>query len=70
MTRRVHNVDFYPLVFEAFGRLGPSGPRLIRRLAARAAVDRGLSPAAECARWLELLTTSLQLSQAEILLEE
>ena len=34
---RTHNVDFYPLVFEAFGRLRDGGIRLIYRLASRAA---------------------------------
>jgi len=66
---RVTNVDFYPLVFESFGRLGRSGAQLTRRLATRAALDRGLSAAAECARWLELLAVCLQLSQAAVLLE-
>ena len=68
---RAHNVDFYPLVFEAFGRVGGGAIRPGRpgaRLASRAAEDRGLSVAAERSRWLELLAVCLQLSQAEALL--
>ena len=51
------------------GRVGRGGASLIRRLASRAATDRGLSAPVECARWLELLAVSLQLSQAEVLLD-
>ena len=65
----LHNVDFYPLVFESFGRIGRGGASLIRRLATRAATDRGLSAPVECSRWLERLVVSLQLSQAEVLLD-
>ena len=66
---RAHNVDFYPLVFEAFGRVGGGAIRLVHRLASRAAEDRGLSVPAERSRWLELLSACLQLSQAEMLLD-
>ena len=65
---RVAPVDFAPLVFEAFGRVGESALRVIRRLAARSALDRALPPQREQRRWLELLTLRLQLDQAGILL--
>jgi len=65
---RIADVDFSPLVFEAFGRAGEGTLRLLRRLAGRAAADLGLSPVAEYRRWLELLSASLQLSQADALL--
>ena len=61
--------DFYPLIFESFGRVGESSLRLLHRLATPAAMERGLSPAREYRRWLELLSTTLQLSQAEVLLD-
>ena len=61
-------VDFAPLVFEAFGRVGPSTAANIRRLAQRSAKDWGLEPEAECQRWFQLLGLRLALDQADILL--
>ena len=65
---RVAPVDFAPLVFESSGRIGASSLRVVRRLAARSALDRGVSALREQRRWLELLTLRLQLDQANILL--
>jgi len=66
--RREQPMDFAPLVFEAFGRVGPSTAANIRRLAQRSATDRGLEPKAECRRWFQLLGLRLALDQADILL--
>ena len=66
---RIADCDFYPLVVEAFGRVGEGTRRLIRRMASRAAMERGLSPEREWRRWLDLLGVCLQLSQAEALLD-
>ena len=65
---RTAPADFSPLVFEAFGRCGRSTERTIRKLAARSAEDRGLSPKAEVLRWFSLLGLRLALDQADILL--
>jgi len=65
---RVQPVDFAPLVLETFGRVGPTSAKLVRRLACRSALDRGLNAAAECRRWFELLGLRLALDQANILM--
>ena len=68
MARRAA-VDFYPCVMEAYGRMGQSTLALVRRLSARAALDRGVGAAAEFRRWCELLGARLALDQAGILLD-
>jgi hypothetical protein len=65
---RVAVAAFSPMVFEAFGRCGKSSWRTIRRLAARSADDRGLSPQAEIKRWISMLSLRLALDQADILI--
>ena len=65
---RIRPVDFSPLVFEAFGRIGNQSKRLIGKLANRSASDRGVSGVGEHRRWLAMLGTRLQKEQADILL--
>ena len=65
---RVTATDFSPLVLESFGRFGAQSSQLVRRLATRAALDRGGSSKLEGRRWIELLGVALTQAQAEILL--
>ena len=65
---RIRPVDFSPLVFEAYGRIGNQSRRLLCKLAKRSASDRGVSVVGEHQRWLAMLGTRLQKEQADILL--
>ena len=59
--------DFAPLVLEHYGKVGEQSLGLIQRLARRSAVSAGRPPAAEAARWLELLGARAQLESAAVL---
>ena len=61
-------LDFYPVAFEAFGRLGEDASFILRKLALRSAADRDLEDSAEVHKWREILGLRLQLEQANILL--
>ena len=68
LASQARHVDFHPLVFETFGRIGPKSLYLVNTVAARAALEDGTSEASERNRWLDLLSTGLALCHAETLL--
>lgn len=65
---RSRSCDFEPAVFEAYGRAGPKSAAIIRKLAARCALDHGLRESSEIRRWRETLSTRLAVEQARIIL--
>ncbi len=67
--RRICVPDFSPLVFELYGKIGEQSLGTITKLARASATRRGLSANTEVRRWLELLSTRVQLENARVLRE-
>ncbi len=59
---------FAPCVFESFGRIGEQSRLLIARLAAKAAIEKGVDAGAEIFRWMQLLSLRLAKDSADMLI--